>query len=347
MEMANEDPQLAHAGGIAATETGDDVGPRSDVVDALSSMAEEVCAAGGEAPVSDSDQSQGDACAAGGEAPVSHNDQPHGDAATPAETGQGQRKLKYPRVDPPEVEDQPGQASREDTPGYIARAFPKLFPHGAGDAAGANQQMVCRVVPPDGSAAGSDALVLSGDEGSDEDVVVSEGEAPAAAPDAAPKEPIGTYRNLLRRMDRLDRIKAYTVGGAQVAAAGVGEGTNWGTFPRAMRVCTLLGFSHWIKILQTPVPGVKIQAGVHYEIMDPLSFQPRTVINQDGTIAYPDDSLGGTGGNVITLYTHDRSWGGVPVEEKPCAEVDDISTPPTPPMSLSPHFQHDPHRWWS
>ena len=41
--------------------------------------------------------------------------------------------MKYPRVDPPEVEDQPGQAVREDTPGYIVKAFPKLSPHGTGD----------------------------------------------------------------------------------------------------------------------------------------------------------------------------------------------------------------------
>ena len=41
--------------------------------------------------------------------------------------------MKYPRVDPPDVEDDPGQAIREDTPGYIAKAFPKLFPHGVGD----------------------------------------------------------------------------------------------------------------------------------------------------------------------------------------------------------------------
>ena len=42
-------------------------------------------------------------------------------------------RCKYPRVAPPEVEDDVGQAVREDTPGYIAMAFPKLFPHGTGD----------------------------------------------------------------------------------------------------------------------------------------------------------------------------------------------------------------------
>ena len=31
------------------------------------------------------------------------------------------------------MEDEPGQAIREDTPGYIAQAFPKPFPYGTGD----------------------------------------------------------------------------------------------------------------------------------------------------------------------------------------------------------------------
>ena len=37
---------------------------------------------------------------------------------------------KYPRIDLPEIEQQPGQAIREDTPGHIEQAFPKLCPHG-------------------------------------------------------------------------------------------------------------------------------------------------------------------------------------------------------------------------
>ena len=48
-------------------------------------------------------------------------------------TGPGLKQMKFPRVDPPSVEDQPGQAVREDTPAYIAQAFPRLFPHGTGD----------------------------------------------------------------------------------------------------------------------------------------------------------------------------------------------------------------------
>jgi hypothetical protein len=40
---------------------------------------------------------------------------------------------KLPRVDPPPVDDEPGQAIREDAPGHIAQAFPRIFPHGTGD----------------------------------------------------------------------------------------------------------------------------------------------------------------------------------------------------------------------
>ena len=61
------------------------------------------------------------------------------EAAAPAfgsvegKTARDLKMPKLPRVDPPPVEDEPGQAIREDTPGYIAQAFPKLFPHGTGD----------------------------------------------------------------------------------------------------------------------------------------------------------------------------------------------------------------------
>ena len=44
-----------------------------------------------------------------------------------------ERQPKYLRVDPPTVADAPGEAVREDEAGYIAKAFPKLFPHGTGD----------------------------------------------------------------------------------------------------------------------------------------------------------------------------------------------------------------------
>ena len=40
---------------------------------------------------------------------------------------------RYPRVDAPVVHDQPSSAIREDTPGYIPQAFPKISQFGTGD----------------------------------------------------------------------------------------------------------------------------------------------------------------------------------------------------------------------
>ena len=65
-------------------------------------------------------------------APTSGSALPASSQAEPEGEGVA-RKLKYPRVAPPEVEDVMGQAVQEDTPGYIAKAFPKLFPFGTGD----------------------------------------------------------------------------------------------------------------------------------------------------------------------------------------------------------------------
>ena len=80
---------------------------------------------GAGAPVSDSADAADTPGAAMDDGP------PVSDSADAGEAGGRQAKL--PRVDPPPVEDEPGQAVREDTPGYIAHAFPRLFPHGTGD----------------------------------------------------------------------------------------------------------------------------------------------------------------------------------------------------------------------
>ena len=113
LELSDEDPELVHTGATAAPEVGDDVGLRESAVDSLAAIAEQLVQEPGAAPVS---------------ASASHQD-----GAVPTPDPRPERGHKYPRVDPPEVEDEPGQAVREDTPGYIAKAFPKLFPHGCGD----------------------------------------------------------------------------------------------------------------------------------------------------------------------------------------------------------------------
>jgi hypothetical protein len=100
-EEFRRDEPVESVGGIFEAPPGDDVGLRQGSVDAL---AQEVGTTFGDDSLPD-------------------------DNAKARE----ESKVKYPRVAPPEVEDEVGQAVREDSPGHIARAFPKLFPYGAGD----------------------------------------------------------------------------------------------------------------------------------------------------------------------------------------------------------------------
>jgi len=171
LELSEEDPEVVHAGATASAAAGDDVGLRESVLDSLAAAAQQVIGEHGAPPVSDSAcleaalpaeappahaaaaqqviGAHGAPAVSAGECPEAappseaardvseeHGAQPVSDSACPEAAlpaVAAPPKTKYPRVDPPDVEDEPGQAIREDTPGYIAQAFPKLFPHGVGD----------------------------------------------------------------------------------------------------------------------------------------------------------------------------------------------------------------------
>ena len=67
----------------------------------------------------------------------------------------------------------------------------------------------------------------------------------------------------------------------------------------------------------------KNQDGKWYRL---LEFQPGAVIHSNGELAGPSDTLGLLGHH-ITVLQHPPV---VTCEEVPCADVDDVSTPPTP-----------------
>ena len=110
-EEAGKEAPLEHAGALSVAAVTDDVGLRGDVVQGA---CEAVSKKFG---IDVSDDAPSSAALP----------DPSSDAAPRA------RPRQYPRVDAPEVEDAAASAIREDTPGYIAMAFPKLFPHGTGD----------------------------------------------------------------------------------------------------------------------------------------------------------------------------------------------------------------------
>ena len=110
-EETGKDVPLEHAGAMSSAAVSDDIGLRADVVQGASDAAGKKFGSGG---VNDPSR------------------RGHAAHASPSCKGGG-RRPQYPRVDAPEVDQSSSQAIREDTPGYIPAAFPKLFPHGVGD----------------------------------------------------------------------------------------------------------------------------------------------------------------------------------------------------------------------
>jgi len=154
--LSADEPEV-FLGGITAAPPGEDVGHREEILETMAAAVGRVRGQAGQG--ADASDDVGDvrtAAPAVGSAEVGDHDvekqpsevgsqeescceegtargQEEGSAPDFVSARPGSKQTKYPRVDPPPVEDEPGQAVREDTPGYIAQAFPKLFPHGAGD----------------------------------------------------------------------------------------------------------------------------------------------------------------------------------------------------------------------
>jgi hypothetical protein len=110
------------AGGISEAVPGDDVGLRQGTVDAI---AKDVAEVFGQSLTAERADNVHESNADTG-APVSN-----GNVGGSAE--HTTQNFEYPRVAPAEVQDDSGQAVREDTHDYIAVAFTKLFQHDTGD----------------------------------------------------------------------------------------------------------------------------------------------------------------------------------------------------------------------
>ena len=128
-EKMAEDFPVVEAGAVSCVDVSDDVATRATVVQ---SASDALCEAFGADAV--------DGAGPGVfslSVPTSVTD---GVAAVPvasssnsSSAARNSNRRVYPRVDAPPVDQTRSLAIRENTPGYIARAFPKLFPHGTGD----------------------------------------------------------------------------------------------------------------------------------------------------------------------------------------------------------------------
>ena len=121
------------------------------------------------------------------------------------------------------------------------------------------------------------------------------------------------------------RVESYTLAGVPCIIAGLNRHAGDFTMPSHWNVRALLDPCHtWIR---QATEEEKAQHGKWYHV---LNFQPAAVIHSNGVVGIPDDTIGHAGDRITVLAQAAQ----VPVpafEEVPCADVDDIPTPPTPP----------------
>ena len=150
-------------------------------------------------------------------------------------------------------------------------------------------------------------------------------------PKLAPQQPQLTISALSRlgaaAANRESRVRAYTLDGVQVGLAGVGQGDQRLTFP----ACYLVGDAlranaeHWLRFASAEEAA---QTGRWYA---PSGFQPAAIVYESRVVAESIWPIGLKGCTVSVLAEDPRP---TLSEEKPCADVDEIKTPPTPPPSF-------------
>ena len=141
----------------------------------------------------------------------------------------------------------------------------------------------------------------------------------ATVPTTPPKRP------------RISRVNAYLGhGGTQVCLAGLGEGADFGTFPRHWKAGDILGPSGWIQILKCPEEHERPKAGVHYtQILPPWRRRKAVVFHRtypklESLIAVKEDRIGWLTEYISVLATEAT----IPYEEpKEYSDDDNIKNP--------------------
>ena len=119
------------------------------------------------------------------------------------------------------------------------------------------------------------------------------------------------------------RVTAHTINGVPCILAGLNRHEGDLTMPSSFRVHDVLNKA-WIRGASKEE---KDQDGKWYRL---LEFQPGAVIHSNGAVAGPYDTLGLLGDHITVLQQAPV----VTFEAAPCADVDDVATPPTPPPVL-------------
>ena len=135
------------------------------------------------------------------------------------------------------------------------------------------------------------------------------------------------------RLDRETRVRVYSPNGGQIGCADVGVGDNRLTFPRCFLVSDALS-KIWVRFAtedernqeeKNAPAGHQTHASSWWRISE---LQPRSLIHcgkdSETHIAFPTDMMGLLGDRMQAV----EQTATLHFTEKPCAEDDDIPTPP-------------------
>ena len=134
-------------------------------------------------------------------------------------------------------------------------------------------------------------------------------------------------------LDRETRVRVYSPNGGQIGCADVGVGDNRLTFPRCFLVSDALS-KIWVRFAtedernqeeKNAPAGHQTHASSWWRISE---LQPRSLIHcgkdSETHIAFPTDMMGLLGDRMQAV----EQTATLHFTEKPCAEDDDIPTPP-------------------
>ena len=117
------------------------------------------------------------------------------------------------------------------------------------------------------------------------------------------------------------RVVGYTIGGVACTLNNVSRHEGDLSMPSRFEVGDILNQEWW----RMATKEERAQHGKWYHV---LSFMPVAVIHSNGELARLEDTVGMYGQHITVLA---EKMPVPPCEEVPCADVDDIPTPPTPP----------------
>ena len=120
--------------------------------------------------------------------------------------------------------------------------------------------------------------------------------------------------------------------GDQVCIAGLGSGSEFGTFPGSWTVGMMTNTPGWIKIIDQPKDNETPILGKHYEFLEPPDWKPKqvTFISECGEElrGVQHDTPASCGASWIRVSNYVLE---IECSDLPAADVSAVLTPPTPP----------------